>query len=120
MNKKKSLEGNNTLDIGYVVLNSPFLSAKIVETNIALSEEASSKKEHNRNVSPYLLSKQVEVDDESPTHFAFSSATSLDSSMTLVSGAADLTEAMLNRDNGTREKRFEDGRVEFWYSNGNR
>ena len=36
------------------------------------------------------------------------------------SGAADLTEVMVNRDNGTREKRFPDGRVEFWYSNGNR
>ena len=67
-----------------------------------------------------MLSKQVEVDDENQTNFAFSSATSLDSSMTLVSGAADLTEVMLNRDNGTREKRFEDGRVEFWYCNGNR
>ena len=67
-----------------------------------------------------LRKKQVEVDYECPTNFTFSSGTSLESSVTLVSGAADLTEVMVNRDNGTREKRFQDGRVEFWYSNGNR
>ena len=58
--------------------------------------------------------------EQSEAMFGFSSATSLESSMTLVSGAMDLTEMVLNRENGTREKRFEDGRVEFWYSNGNR
>ena len=52
--------------------------------------------------------------------FAFSSAESLESSMSLVSGAVDVTEVVVNRDKGTREKRLEDGRVEFWYSNGNR
>ena len=91
-----------------------------MENNIAVCEEASANVGQKTKVSPYLLGKQVEVDDESPTNFAFSSATSLESSMTLVSGAADLTEVMINRDNGTREKRFQDGRVEFWYSNGNR
>ena len=86
----------------------------------SLPEEVSSDIEQKNNVSPYLVAKQVEVDDGSPTNFAFSSATSLESSMTLVSGAVDMTEVILNRDNGTREKRLEDGRVEFWYSNGNR
>ena len=85
-----------------------------------LTDELFSVSQLKSNITPNLLGKQVEPADENATNFAFSSATSLESSMTLVSGAADLTEVILDRENGTREKRFEDGQVEFWYSNGNR
>ena len=91
-----------------------------VSREFLYEDEVSSDSEHKANITSSLLRKQVETVDESTTNFAFSSATSLESSMTLVSGAVDLTEVMLNRESGTREKRFEDGRVEFWYSNGNR
>ena len=31
-----------------------------------------------------------------------------------------VTEVIVNAERGTREKRYKDGRVEIWYSNGNR
>ena len=66
--------------------------------------------------------------------FEFSSADSLESSLSLVSGAlsvssqpsntvtesAEVTEVIVDPERGTREKRFQDGRLEVWYSNGNR
>ena len=66
--------------------------------------------------------------------FDFSSADSLESSLSLVSGAlsvssqpsntvtesAEVTEVIVDPERGTREKRFQDGRLEVWYSNGNR
>ena len=83
-------------------------------------ELVSSDCEYKAIITSSLSRIQAETVDDSNTHFAFSSAESLESSMTLVSGAVDLTEVMVNREKGTREKRFEDGRVEFWYNNGNR
>ena len=64
----------------------------------------------------------------------FSSADSLESSMSLVSAgittastltrsspsSSEVTEVIVNAEKGTREKRFKDGKVEIWYSNGNR
>ena len=70
--------------------------------------------------SPELSKTQTRVEEDANLGFNFSSATSLESSMSLVSGAADITSAILDNGNGAREKRLEDGRVEFWYSNGNR
>ena len=76
------------------------------------------------------------------TTLEFSSADSLESSMSLVSGGVssnsqlssqsqmtsassevtseEVTEVIVNAERGTREKRYKDGRVEIWYSNGNR
>ena len=73
---------------------------------------------------------------------SYSPADSLDSSVTLVSGFAnitpgreddlapgrefdqendvDLPKVVNNSERGTREKRFPDGRLEIWYANGNR
>ena len=68
------------------------------------------------------------------TTMEFSSADSLESSMSLVSAgittastltrtspsSSEVTEVTVNAEKGTREKRFKDGKVETWYSNGNR
>ena len=83
------------------------------------------------------------------TTLEFSSADSLESSMSLVSGGIssivsqkptqyssptrptpsidsefnksyEVIEVIVNAEKGTREKRFKDGRKEIWYSNGNR
>ena len=67
------------------------------------------------------------------TTLEFSSADSLESSMSLVSAgittatstrssisASEVTEVIVNAEKGTREKRFKDGKIETWYSNGNR
>lgn len=60
---------------------------------------------------------------------SYSPADSLDSSMTLVSVAAgsstirpnmEAPQVVNNSERGTREKRYPDGRLEIWYSNGNR
>lgn len=54
----------------------------------------------------------------------YSTGSSLESSLTLVSATTATTEheaaVVTDRDRGTREKRFPDGRLEVWYSNGNR
>lgn len=54
----------------------------------------------------------------------YSTGSSLESSLTLVSATTATTEheaaIVTDRDRGTREKRFPDGRLEVWYSNGNR
>jgi len=55
----------------------------------------------------------------------YSTGSSLESSLTLVSTTTATTEheaaaVVTDRDRGTREKRFPDGRLEVWYSNGNR
>merc|ERR1712088_1179582 len=54
----------------------------------------------------------------------YSTGSSLESSLTLVSATTATTEheaaGVTDRDRGTREKRFPDGRLEVWYSNGNR
>ena len=66
--------------------------------------------------------------------FEFSSADSLESSLSLVSGAVsvssqptntttesqEVTEVIVDPERGTREKKYKDGRLEVWYSNGNR
>ena len=70
--------------------------------------------------------------------FEFSSADSLESSLSLVSGAVsetspslsqptntitesqEVTEVIVDPERGTREKRYKDGKLEVWYSNGNR
>ena len=69
---------------------------------------------------------------EMKTTLEFSSADSLESSMSLVSAgittastrsslsASEVTEVIVNAEKGTREKRFKDGKIETWYSNGNR
>ena len=47
--------------------------------------------------------------------FEFSSAESLESLVSLVSGAdSEATEVILNPERGTREKRFHDGKVITW------
>ena len=69
--------------------------------------------------------------DEIKTTLEFSSADSLESHMSLVSGgvsqvsqvsqsSSEVTEVIVNAERGTREKRYKDGRVEICYSNGNR
>ena len=53
----------------------------------------------------------------------FSSADSLESTVSLVSGVrsqSEVTEVLVDPERGTREKRYRDGRREIWYSNGNR
>ena len=51
----------------------------------------------------------------------YSTGSSLESSLTLVSATTEHETAVVtDRDRGTREKRFPDGRLEVWYSNGNR
>ena len=52
--------------------------------------------------------------------FSFSPVESLESSMSLMSGVVDQPQEITDKENGTRENRFKDGRVEVWYSNGNR
>ena len=83
------------------------------------------------------------VNNEPKTTLEFSPADSLESSMSLVSAgisqsqashmlqrpatsstmsssSTEVTEVIVNAEKGTREKRFKDGSVEVWYSNGNR
>ena len=82
---------------------------------------------------------------EMKTTLEFSSADSLESSVSLVSAGittamtstrsstlasatstrsssspSEVTEVIVNAEKGTREKRFKDGKIETWYSNGNR
>ena len=63
-------------------------------------------------VIPSLYIVQAVQVDDMDTPFTFSSAESLDSSLTLVSDALDTTELVMNTEKGTREKRFSDGIVE--------
>ena len=60
---------------------------------------------------------------EKRTVLEFSSADSLESTVSLVSGVrsqSEVTEVLVDPERGTREKRYKDGRREIWYSNGNR
>ena len=40
--------------------------------------------------------------------------------MSLVSGVVDTQEDATDQEKGTREKRYRDGSLEVWYTNGNR
>ena len=51
---------------------------------------------------------------------AFSPVESLESRMSLVSGVVDNHEENIDKNKGTREKKYRDGRLEVFYSNGNR
>ena len=51
---------------------------------------------------------------------AFSPVESLESRMSLVSGVVENPAELKDKDPETREKRYRDGRLEVWYSNGNR
>ena len=78
--------------------------------------------------------ESVKREEATRRMFEFSSADSLESSLSLVSGAVsvssqptntitesqEVTEVIVDPERGTREKRFQDGRLEVWYSNGNR
>jgi len=83
--------------------------------------------------------KEAAAEEDVKTTLEFSSADSLESSVSLVSAgisqslvsqktdrtpssasSSEVTEVIVNPERGTREKRFKDGRVEIWYSNGNR
>ena len=78
--------------------------------------------------------ERVKRDEGSRRMFDFSSADSLESSLSLVSGAVsvssqptntftetqEVTEIIVDPERGTREKKYQDGRLEVWYSNGNR
>ena len=78
--------------------------------------------------------KSVKREESTRRMFEFSSADSLESSLSLVSGAVsvssqptntltesqEVTEIIVDPERGTREKRYQDGRLEVWYSNGNR
>ena len=88
-------------------------------------------------------SEEETMNNEPKTTLEFSPADSLESSMSLVSAgisqsqashmsqrpatsstmsssSTEVTEVIVNAEKGTREKRFKDGSVEVWYSNGNR
>ena len=51
---------------------------------------------------------------------AFSPVESLESKMSLVSGVVDNHKENIDKNKGTREKKYRDGRLEVFYSNGNR
>ena len=70
--------------------------------------------ESNQNT-PMMLGHQMAPLGETPA-MAFSPVESLESRMSLVSGVVE-NPAELKE---TREKRYRDGRLEVWYSNGNR
>ena len=51
---------------------------------------------------------------------SFSPVESLESRMSLVSGVVENPAEMKDKELERREKRYRDGRLEVWYSNGNR
>ena len=66
---------------------------------------------------------QAKPSEDQKTVFEFSSADSLESTLSLVSGVrsqSEVTEVLVDPERGTREKKYRDGRREIWYSNGNR
>ena len=70
------------------------------------------------------LCQEESVESPSLARRDYSTGSSLESSLTLVSATTATTEhdmaVVTDRERGTREKKFPDGRVEVWYSNGNR
>ena len=77
-----------------------------------------------RSISSTIYAALCQGEEEVPAR-EYSAATSLESSVSLVSAttattAAAESEVVTNGERGTREKRFPDGRLEVWYANGNR
>ena len=67
------------------------------------------------------LCQEESVESPSLARRDYSTGSSLESSLTLVSATTEHDMAVVtDREQGTREKKFPDGRVEVWYSNGNR
>ena len=66
-----------------------------------------------------MLRRQLAPAGQTP-QLSFSPVESLESSMSLVSGVVDTQEDATDQEKGTREKRCRDGRLEVWYTNGNR
>ena len=72
---------------------------------------------------PIMLRRQMgpvgEPFGQTPA-LAFSPVESLESRMSLVSGVVENPVDIKEKEAETREKRYRDGRLEVWYSNGNR
>ena len=87
--------------------------------------EAEKREEESRRMPESKMKNREEGEERTRRMFDFSSAESLESSLSLVSGALsassqEVTEVIVDPERGTREKRYQDGRLEIWYSNGNR
>ena len=87
--------------------------------------EAEKREEESRRMPESDMKNREEGEERTRRMFDFSSAESLESSLSLVSGALsassqEVTEVIVDPERGTREKRYQDGRLEIWYSNGNR
>ena len=87
--------------------------------------EAEKREEESRRMPESEMKNREEGEERTRRMFDFSSAESLESSLSLVSGALsassqEVTEVIVDPERGTREKRYQDGRLEIWYSNGNR
>ena len=78
--------------------------------------------ESNQNTPMVLRRQMAPAGDpfgQTPA-LSFSPVESLESRMSLVSGVVENPAEMKDKELERREKRYRDGRLEVWYSNGNR